>query len=101
MVQVVETTIAIAVVAELSVGETVAVPGMIQKMYYRNYNIETVCAHNFKHCDFVQLHGFLGRTPEASKVCCTAGALSTLSVVVFVPRGCGFERSSFRFRNAS
>ena len=26
--------------------------------------------YNFKQADFVQLHGFLGRTPEASKDTC-------------------------------
>ena len=33
-------------------------------------NVIRKITYNFKHCDFVQLQGFFGRTPDASNETC-------------------------------
>lgn len=68
MFQVVEAVIAVTVVAELSVCKAVTVSERKERQCKRSrpdtFRVTSGCAcshtHSLRHCDLVQLHGFLG-----------------------------------------
>ena len=76
VVQVVHAVVAIAVVTELSVGETFTISVKIDnKIYISNIIFLAIkcrkfrkigITYSFRQCDFVQLHGFLCLTPDDS-----------------------------------
>ena len=80
MIQVVEAVVAVAVVAEFPVSEAIAVPegrkGETNQRLVR-FALAILPPYSLRHWDFVQLHGFLGLTPAASKVWWDVGAAAS------------------------
>ena len=62
----------------------------------------SLIAYSLRHCDLVQLHGFLGLTPEASNVVlCAAACAPTAAASRSSWPSCTALFCSFLFRNAS
>ena len=78
MRQIIEAIVTIAIITKLSISKTVTISEM--KMINHdiicvlangnNINVLSKITYNFKHCDFVQLQGFFGLTPDASNETC-------------------------------